>query len=485
MNNSTDGSEHTVPDFENDGYSRNRFFDPPGEPEHPKRGRVYAAIEVPEREDDFQGSSEPEPAMFECVDASWFHSVQGSTKRLRWNDVYQSAPLSVLELTNYPMPSFPDNANPGDIAWFEFGYEPASSSDSDARIYTSLFSGGAAVKISFHEPRPIGWQARGPLGSNGWLAEVISDEPSSDVHDISPVLHRLRNVDCAGGVAIYDVGQGACQAALGSTHNVPQVYVDFGGGVLYNSKTFPKELAHFCFSDKPIIILSHWDWDHWSSAYRDPQALDALWLTPPAPPTPIQQAFAADLHTRGNIRIWDKSLPPVIDTGSVRIERCTGKTANDSGLAVTLRRRRRNFLLPGDAAYAHVPSVASGEMFTALCMTHHGGRLHSRVYPKPKRGHAAVLSAGPRNSYKHPLFATVAKHLEAGWQFPTPTAVSGQRPCHVYVPWGGSPHVFRGGCHATHCSVAIADIAPERDCMAVRATIPEIHTITIHSPVVA
>jgi hypothetical protein len=174
-----------------------------------------------------------------------------------------------------------------------------------------------------------------------------------------------------------------------------------------------------------------------------------------------------DAHS---LHIWDHTWPATISEGPVTIERCTGRTANDSGLAVTLRRGARsakNCLLPGDAAYAYIPSVSAGGTYNALCMTHHGGRLHSAVYPKPKRGAASVLSAGPRNSYRHPMFSTLAAHLEYGWKFPTGTAVSGQRPCHVLVPWGSHPHIFQGGCHGRECATAIAAIAP---------SCPEVHS---------
>lgn len=460
------GHAHATPHWKHHTFG-NRFFDPPDDGEGPRKGRVYAAIEVPEPENDFTRSNvrkpEPEPVTLECVDASWFHSMQFAENRRLWTDIYQSAPLSVLELTNYRLPPFPENSQPGDIAWYEFGYEPAASdSESDARIYTSLYSGGAAVKISFHEPRAMGWQGEGPMGGSGWVSQVMANH--LDVDALLQICHKLARVDCSGGVAIYDVGQGACQAALDEYLHLPQLYVDFGGGVLSNTKTFPEEFTGFCFTRNPMIVLSHWDWDHWSSAYRHEKSLNVPWLAPPVPMKPIQQAFAADLYVRGSLHIWDNTWPAEIVSGPVRIERCTGRTANDSGLAVTLHRSARstrNFLLPGDAAYAYIPSVAGGAAFNSLCMTHHGGRLHSSVYPKPKRGSASVLSAGPRNSYRHPLFQTVATHLKEGWKFPTPTGLSGQRPCHVLVPWGLQPHVFQGGCRGSECSVAIAGIAPQ------------------------
>lgn len=439
---------------------KNQFFASAGQEDgEPRRkGRVYAAIEVPELDDGLQ-PYEAEPVYLECVDTSWLNSFKASENGPSWSKLFQAAPLSVLELTSYKLPLFPEGSNPGDIAWFEFGYEPASSSESDARIYTTLLSEGATVKISFHEPRPLGWAEKGGIGE---VAQALAKYNSSSKSQYS-LKKRLAGVSTAGGVAFYDVGQGSCQAAIDNDLHIPQLYVDFGGGVLTNKKTFPDGFAGFCFTCDPMVILSHWDWDHWSSAQRWPQALNTPWLTPPVPLKPIQLAFAAELHERGSLHIWDAAWPGTITAGAVTIERCTGRTSNDSGLAVTLRRRRsssKNCLLPGDADYACIPSVVAGESFNALCMTHHGGRLHSPIYPKAKRGAASVLSAGPRNSYRHPLFDTVATHLEHGWSLPTGTALSGQRPCHVLVPWEGRPHILQGGCHAGRCATAVSAIAP-------------------------
>ena len=100
------------------------------------------------------------------------------------------------------------------------------------QIYTSLFSDGTAVKISFHEPRQMGWQGNGPMGSTGWLAgsrRLLSQtEPT-----LKDIRRRLAQVDCSSGVALYDVGQGACQAGLESFLHLPALYIDFGGGVRF------------------------------------------------------------------------------------------------------------------------------------------------------------------------------------------------------------------------------------------------------------
>lgn len=219
----------------------NQFFVPPGQGEGEPRskGRVYAAIEVPELDEGFQ-PYEAEPIYLECIDTSWFNSFASSENDLLWNEFFQVAPLSVLELTSYKLPLFPEGSKPGDIAWFEFGHEPASSSETDARIYTNLFSDGAAVKISFHESCPIEW-------AEGGVIRAAAQTLAQDNFDKIPkydLKNRLEEISTAGGVAFYDVGQGACQAAVDDVLHIPQLYVDFGGGA-YEQKDIPRWFFRF------------------------------------------------------------------------------------------------------------------------------------------------------------------------------------------------------------------------------------------------
>jgi beta-lactamase superfamily II metal-dependent hydrolase len=206
------------------------------------------------------------------------------------------------------------------------------------------------------------------------------------------------------------------------------------------------------------IILSHWDWDHWSSVSRFPSLLESDWIAPLPPEKPIQQALAWILLGLGRLSLWLPGQPDRYRAKNLLLERCTGKTTNDSGIAVTLlggSRQSKRCLLPGDAGYQHIPSVLAGARFNALSMTHHGGRLHSKLVPTPRRGAIAACSVGAGNSYKHPFWETVEAHREEGWPTPIPTGFFGHRPSHVFLPWEGKPTVVAGSCgFSPECSVA-------------------------------
>lgn len=452
-----------------ENFRGNYFFAPPGISEARRgSGRVYAAVEVAAPGGDAaQGQADDyasEPVVLECIECRWLDEVRdGGTN---WQELHRKAPLSVILLDSYELPAPHPDAPPGDVAWYQLGYEYSSEAKSNAHIFTNLYTAGVPIWVEWNEPRP-GWGQNGPGQRLGWLGSTSSSslfENEASSMERGDWADRLGNLKTSSGVAIYDVGQGTCQALVDKVANIPMLYVDLGGGVLWNRETFPQALRGFCFTASPAVILSHWDWDHWSSAPLFPKALNAQWLAPPVPGKPIQQAFAAELSSRGRLTIWKSSWPNELKAGSVRIEKCTGTSENDRGLAVTFYSRRRagrNMLLPGDADYQYVPSVAT-DKFNALCMTHHGGKLHSSTYPMRKRtGSVAINSSGPRNTYRHPLLPTLTTHADAGWPFPAQTGFSGQRPCHVLVPWGQQSHFFHGGCHGNDkCSIAVARVAP-------------------------
>lgn len=433
---------------------RNRFFSPPGEIqnlEHPE-GVLYAAYEVQAEGDPTADGPPVEPLVFECIVAP----KNGHT-RVTGRGSVNWPQLAILEAANLKLPEWPAAAGPGDVVWYTFMYFPAQEGAQTGFLYPGLFADGVPVHID-------SGKVRGPSLNRPPPGVVLPGHPTKLVQGAlkSQLKQRLNSIDTSGGVIAYDVGQGAAHAAL-SAHHRPSVYIDFGGGVTGNTHTFPKEFKGFCFSANPLIILTHWDWDHWSSAIRQPDALHMTWLTPQlTKPLPIQRAFAEQLGALGNLWEWPAITNAPFNGKTLSIEKCTGRTSNDSGLAVILRREgtRKKFLIPGDASYGFIPAVKAGCRFDGLSMTHHGGVLHHKVYPTPKRGAAAILSVGAANSHKHPRLDTIDFHLRNAWKLPLATGFSGQRPSHAYVAWGEQPRLVVGGCGRGACSTALHQLVP-------------------------
>lgn len=410
-----------------------------GEAEPPGPGSLLAAFESPA---DADGDDEPEPIQLECINLDWVSSGEGRrySDAVRWQRQQTLRPrLSVLELKRQPGWLVRDQ--PGAVSWYAVKYEPCDARDADGRLYSNLFAPGIPVRVE-------GARAEGTDRAAADRIEALAGRINANFSRVIPVPYRVRDTERTGGVAVYDVGQGAWQAALDKHTLRPFVYIDCGGGVLFNRKTFPPNFR----SPPPVenIIISHWDWDHWSSAHRFTRLLGAHWYTPPVPAKPIQIEVALQIASFGHLHVLDIAAGRAVDVGCLTIERCTGTTENDRGFAVTVHSRQseraRRCLLPGDAAYRYIPSVCAPmpQAFHALSMSHHGGRLHSGHYPVPKTRAVAANSAGPGNTYKHPLFKTLSVHKASGWPMPVQTGMSGSRPCHVLLPWGQKPQLFHG-----------------------------------------
>ena len=234
--------------------------------------------------------------------------------------------------------------------------------------------------------------------------------------DSNQIGTALRRPEAATWATVFDVGQGSC-AALRDDAGAVLVYVDLGGGVMANAKTFPHKLRTFCFGSEPLIVLSHWDWDHYSSARRDPWAYQQHWLVPYQEDLgPVAIRHAADILAHGGqVQVWPATFCG--DTERFGIHQCNGTSRNDSGLAVTFNLGGgARALFPGDADYSYLPEQA-GKAARCLVVTHHGAEMRTQQAPRADAlpGSRLVYSYGAGNQWEHPRTAAFEAHQAAGW----------------------------------------------------------------------
>jgi hypothetical protein len=255
--------------------------------------------------------------------------------------------------------------------------------------------------------------------------------------------------------AVYDVGQGGCNALIAS--DAPVLYFDFGGGCLWNAKTYPAALKQFCFCADPVVALSHWDRDHWAAAPRDTRVLSCPWIVPDQGVLPSTHlAFLISIvqaNTPHKVHVWPTTLRDVT-VGSVTIERAQGKGRNDSGLALIARGPTDNeqMLFPADAAYDHIPSAPG--TFSSLVASHHGGRTGATFVPrsdKAKHGRL-VYSYGDPNRYGHPKAAQVADHGRL-WRQDLHTPALRKNLGHVHLYWDQNQPPATLRCNGTRCQL--------------------------------
>jgi hypothetical protein len=353
----------------------------------------------------------------DSFDVELFHGVPftGAMDRL---------PLAVLEFSTLNVPSqlqgwLRETALPG--AWLRVESMPKGPLTVDVDHYPGLFADGVTLASDI---QPVPEKLARTLSA----AFSFDDIPDETESDIAALLNPIPALDF---VTVYDVGQGNLNA-LWESDGAARLYFDFGGGVTANKPTFPKKSCKLCFAEHPPVVLSHWDWDHWSSAGRFPQILDSHWIVPRCDdPGAHHRALAWDLHRRKHLHIWPRGMTQY-NGKYFKIEKCTGSGRNDSGLAMIAHEEesnetRRDVLLTGDAAYDCIPEVTKKTRFGAIVASHHGAIVDSISEVRPTaRGGSLVYSVGNGNQFCHPRLHAELEYLLAGW-IPKDTYSTSQR----------------------------------------------------------
>jgi beta-lactamase superfamily II metal-dependent hydrolase len=164
--------------------------------------------------------------------------------------------------------------------------------------------------------------------------------------------------------------------------------------------------------EKGFVVLSHWDYDHYSLAIKRLKGLQNLeWFVPfQSSFGPCANRLLKSIENAGKINFV--TAGPVALTRVVSIMKCCGQQTNrnDSGLVVRVRTNKGNVLLAGDAGYNFIPTPAKRNL-AGLTVPHHGGQ-GTGVPPNPNAKKAvAAISCGIPNRYGHPHSATISSHL--------------------------------------------------------------------------
>lgn len=224
-------------------------------------------------------------------------------------------------------------------------------------------------------------------------------------------------------VSAYGVGQGNANAIC-DIYGLPIVYFDLGGGFGWNWFTYLKTKEFYSKSSQ-LVILSHWDTDHFESANRQKNKSfinDLKWLVPYQENLgPRHINFANKLFKKGNLLIFPDRLY-AIKTPFGNILKCTGKDRNNSGLALSVNLSKthsneiKKVLLPGDADYSMIP-IPTDWVYDGIMATHHGANFVNSFIPSSSNSiNAIVYSYGLGNIYDHPRKVdSIEKHELNNW----------------------------------------------------------------------
>jgi hypothetical protein len=226
----------------------------------------------------------------------------------------------------------------------------------------------------------------------------------------------------------------------------------------------------FCRRIDALIVLSHWDSDHWSGEITDPHARPRTWIAPRQSMTKKHIAFANKiLRSHGKLLILGASPASISvtvgTTQTLELRRCTGSASsrNGSGIAAVVENVGRQWLLTGDAGYHEVGTLPAAP--AAIVVPHHGADMGmSSVPPSKPTGYTRLFySFGPGNRHgrkkpgvQHPTTAAVTApaawghgswtgktpgHSVAGGDVLTSATHPGPHLDAVAVAWSSAPTV--------------------------------------------
>jgi len=195
------------------------------------------------------------------------------------------------------------------------------------------------------------------------------------------------------GIRLVDVGQGDCFAIIAKRDETsfPLMYIDYGGLMDHPDRGDPERTklrmpVKHTFG-KSVIVLSHWDKDHyWSAKWKNTDAKESLWLVPNQLISPQAAKFSAELK---NAVRWPEALEEQVIAVTLRdhivlIRKCgkrnkgiASEDRNLTGLAITIHNsgitQSPQVIFPGDCPLNRIPNLPSVKI-SLITAPHHGSK---------------------------------------------------------------------------------------------------------------
>lgn len=413
-----------------------------GEPDYGPPDRVYAWVDAP------SSQTGDGYTRLDCLDADWADRHELSRGLLASGEVGEEAEPHVSMILWREETSEEDE---GRIAEMRLG-ERAAEDEADALHFLNL--SGAAIPRTVSELR---WPEPDEARRLGSITEIGGeDAEDGEVAEALPWIPQ--DLDA---VAVYDVGQGSCAAVIGGDY--PRLYFDLGRGANGDAKIFPADFSGLCTTARPPVVLSHWHVDHWAMAkHFGGHILESTWIVPRQPRIGPASATLLGLIRRYGRALVRRQGAETLRVGSISLHGCTGRTLNDSGIAMVVwGPGERPIALPGDARYRHITDLP--HEVVSLVVAHHGGqtRAVAAEIPVPLGDPAGrlVFSCGPRNGYGHPRLDPIREHALA-WQpcswLSTSDRSRSSTPEHIHLYWDQARPDVRPPCRPAACSLSAA-----------------------------
>lgn len=235
-------------------------------------------------------------------------------------------------------------------------------------------------------------------------------------------IEKLLGAGCPATVQVHDVGH-ANFTTIFAADRVPLFHFDVGWPLGFNLHTVsgPPPVIRAA----PLVVLSHWDWDHLHGYYVWKILKDKVWIAPVQDLGPGALKIAKALRDAGRLVSLAQGATKrtiALNGGRIILGYCDqshtvtrSKARNNSGLFLSLElKNSRLALLPGDADYRGIswPHAAAPSL---LVVSHHGAAIDGPIMAPQHKGAKAVNSMGINNVYRHPCVTTLRAHRRLGW----------------------------------------------------------------------
>ncbi len=229
---------------------------------------------------------------------------------------------------------------------------------------------------------------------------------------------------------IHNVGQGNCSTIL--LKNNKKFFYDIGltkytkGDNKYNH--FYNTVSMFNFNNYDVVILSHWDLDHYIGIITEPggSILEKTWISPDSITGFNASRISYVIENFGKLIRIDSSINgQFYKKDDLVLFKGTGSEKNDSGIILGIDNGTNNLIAMGDVSYKHALAVSKFfNDINYLAVPHHGADIKSLFFnpkiPLSSTGYLkypcdAIISVG-YNTYKHLTNQAISDLHKAGFR---------------------------------------------------------------------
>jgi len=279
---------------------------------------------------------------FDCIDADYADGVEGAIEGAFNEDT--AKPFAVVRIVTTPR-RFEEVAGglggPGN--WFALEIGPNGSSISlptwHAQLQPNGFpahSRGVTRNITYlgpdgdegHRPRSIGAAvAKQAIVPTAIISACALRASPNAARAIARVLGSVNEIST---LCVRDVGQ-ASFSSLCDKDGKALLHYDVGFPISFNGHTAP-EICDLDASEKPPIILSHWDWDHLHAAFLHRHLMGCVWIVPDQKLGPGAVRLARILAKKRRLLVLQAGTMAAFPNGEVAHANGPQTNANDAGL---------------------------------------------------------------------------------------------------------------------------------------------------------